>query len=98
MGDVRRDLAEALAAHQTTRGMRVSMGWTCACGWWSPDQSRPLILAHQVDALMPVVERIVREAKAEALRGAADGERDIGGWAAAERLRARADAATGGEG
>jgi hypothetical protein len=62
---IRDQLASALQRHQATRGMRVSMGWTCACGWWSDTGAPTAIVKHQSDALAPLVERIAAERAAE---------------------------------
>ena len=65
---LREEVARALTQHRPTRGMKVSMGSTCACGWWSesPDavgdarQQRdrlvPSLAHHQADAVLAVVQ------------------------------------------
>lgn len=52
-------LDTTLRAHQTTRGMRVSMGWTCACGYWSKTGHPEAITAHQAEQLTTETKRIV---------------------------------------
>ena len=81
-------LAEVLNAHHPTRGMSVSMGVTCECGYWTgsePDAGkRPLpwgrdqLDLHRATALAPVVDELVAEAKVEAWReGHAVGAHDV---------------------
>lgn len=42
----REDIAKALSKHHPTRGMSVSMGVTCECGYWTGSEAeagkRPL--------------------------------------------------------
>lgn len=67
-------IAEVIAQHQITTGMQVASGATCRCGAWSETLPRtrpagmPWLVWHQSAMLAPVIA----EAKAEALREAAD--------------------------
>lgn len=59
-------IAAVLRAHQPTRGMRVAMGETCACGYWTgvevPGKTRPAgyqgLQWHQAQEIAKVLSNL----------------------------------------
>jgi hypothetical protein len=63
-------VAEALAAHQRTTGMAVTMGWTCRCRWYYDGPRSPLaIYAHQAEAVLAALAAASPQVQAEAIGG-----------------------------
>lgn len=55
-------VASVLKTHQKTSGMAVTMGWTCACGYWASGCKGDTYIDHQAKSIVLHMRRGIFDA------------------------------------